>query len=131
MGYHHYERSGCTKMTIDISNHMHDTLIDSLIEGEMPISIIVDDSTDAGNVHYKIVYFQTIEVVSPLIYFYKLIEIKSATGCAGFEALRLSFESEKKADFHRYMKENLIGFASDGKSNVRYTLYVSQIRTDY
>lgn len=40
-------------MTRHISKHIHDTLIDNLIESKMPISIIVDDTTDAGNVHYK------------------------------------------------------------------------------
>lgn len=57
MGSHNFERSGCTKMTQDISNHMHDSLIDSLIESNMPISIFIDDSTDKGNIHYKIAYF--------------------------------------------------------------------------
>lgn len=79
----------------------------------MPISIIVDDSTDAGNIHYKIVYFQTIEEVNPVIYFYKLIKLESATGFGGFEALRKAWESEKSG-FSQYMQHNLIGFASDG-----------------
>lgn len=114
MGYHHYERTACTAMTIDISNAMHDTLIDSLIKSKMPISIIVDDTTDVKNVHFKIVYFQTIEVVNPVIYFYKLIELKSGTGLAGFEALQLSWQSEKRKEFYEYMQQNLIGFASDG-----------------
>lgn len=70
MGTHHFERTSCVRMTIDISSNMHKTLISSLIDKQMSISIIIDDSTDVGNVHYKIVYFQTIEVTSPVIYFY-------------------------------------------------------------
>lgn len=104
MGIHHYDRQSCTKMTVDISMQMHETLINNLIESKMPISIIVDDSTDAGNIHYKIIYFQTIEAVNPVIYFYELIELKTGTGFGSFEALRIAWESEKNADFQLYMK---------------------------
>lgn len=116
MGFHHYDRTACTRMTIDISNNMHDTLIAYLIKNNMPISIIVDDTTDVKNIHYKIVYFQTIEDVNPVVYFYKLVELKSGTGLGGFEALRQSWQSEEKKEFYNYMQNNLIGFASDGAS---------------
>lgn len=114
LGFHHYERSGCTAITNHISEQMHEILINNLLKSKMPISIIIDDTTDAGNVHFKIVYFQTIENSNPVIYFYKLIETKSETGLAGFEALRSAWISEERKDFHKYMEENLIGFASDG-----------------
>lgn len=114
MGHHHYGRTGCTDMTIHISKHMHDILIKNLIKSQMPISVIVDDSTDAGNIHYKIVYFQTIEDFNPVIYFYKLINTTAETGLAGFEGLRLAWEAEDRKDFIEYIQKNLIGFASDG-----------------
>lgn len=114
MGIHHFERTSCARITLDISSKMHETLIDSLIKNQMPISIIVDDTTDAGNIHYKIIYFQTVEVANPVIYFYKLVELKTGTGLGGFEALKLAWESEKRTDFQTYMKQNLIGFSSDG-----------------
>lgn len=117
MGYHHYDRTACTTMTLHISEKMHDTLITNLLKAQMPISVIVDDTTDAGNIHYKIVYFQTIEEYSPVIYFYKLIETTSETGLAGFESLKLSWKNEIKKDFYEYMQKNLIGFASDGAPN--------------
>lgn len=97
---------------LDISDNMHEMLIDSLIKSGMPISIIVDDITDVKNVHYKVVYFQTIEEVSPVIYFYKLIELKSGTGFGGFEALLLSWDSENRKEFYDYIQSNLIGYAS-------------------
>lgn len=90
MGYHHYERAGCNDMTLHTSKQMHDTLVENLIKSQMPILIIVDDTTDVGNIHYKIVYFQTIESLNPVIYFYKLIEMKAETGLAGFEGLRIA-----------------------------------------
>lgn len=114
MGHHHYGRTGCNDMTIHISKHVHKILIENLIQSKMPISVIVDDATDTGNVHYKIVYFQTIEDFSPVIYFYRLIETIPETGLAGFESLKLAWQSEEKKDFYEYMRNNLIGFASDG-----------------
>lgn len=114
LGVHHYERSGCYAMTIELSNYFHEILIDNLIENKNPISLIVDDTTDMGNIHYKIVYLQTIEDTNPVIYFYKLLETKSESGISGFEALRDAFMSEKRVEFHDYMQNNLIGFASDG-----------------
>lgn len=117
LGLHHYERSACTEMTIEISKYMHEMLINSLIKNNMPISIIVDDTTDAGSIHYKIVYFQTMENTYPVIYFYKLIQTTSETGFAGFEALKNAWISEENKEFVNYMKTNLIGFASDGAAN--------------
>lgn len=113
MGYHHYEHTGCTKMSFFISDVMHDILIDYLIKNQMPISIIVDDTTDLSATHYKIVYFQTIEENRPVIYFYKLIELKAETGEAHFKVLISAWDDEKP-EFSKYMKQNLIGFASDG-----------------
>lgn len=72
MGYHHYERSGCT-----------------------PISIIVDGSTDSGLIYYLIVYFQTVVNETPVIYFYRIIEIKDESSLGHFEALTHSWETEK------------------------------------
>lgn len=114
LGYHHYERSGCVSMTLHLSNSFHEILIDYLIAKKNPISLIIDDTTDKGNNHFKIVYFQTIEDNNPVIYFYKLIETKSEKGISSFEALRDAFKSEKRSQFHDYMQNNLIGFASDG-----------------
>lgn len=95
MGYHHYERTGCTKMSQFMSDIMHEILIEYLTENKMPISIIVDDTTDLSTVHYKIVYFQTMEDNRPVIYFYKLIELKAETGEAHFEAVRSAWGNEK------------------------------------
>lgn len=114
LGIHHYERSGCTAMTIEISKYMNEILIENLVKSQMPISIIIDDTTDAGNNHFKIVYFQTIEETNPVIYFYKLINTTSETGLAGFEALIDAWKSEENKQFLNYMQNNLIGFSSDG-----------------
>lgn len=114
LGFHHYERSGCVAMTLELSKYFHEISIDYLIENKNPISLIVDDTTDMSNNHFKIVYFQTIEDTNPVIYFYRLIETKSESGISGFEAIRNGFMAEKRTEFHIYMQKNLVGFASDG-----------------
>lgn len=117
MGFHHKDRTACATMAIDISDNMHDILIDNLIKSKMLISIIVDDTTDVKNVHFKVIYFQTIiEYNNPVIYFYKLTELKSGSGFDGFEAMRLSWESDPRKEFYEYIQNHLIGFASDGAS---------------
>lgn len=40
MGVHHYDRKGATRMTESISNNMHKTLIQSLIQNDAPISLM-------------------------------------------------------------------------------------------
>jgi len=52
LGYHHYERTAATRMTMMISEKMHEILIKSLTSKQSPLSIIVDGSTDAGQNHY-------------------------------------------------------------------------------
>lgn len=115
MGYHHYDRSGCTRMTEFISETMHNTMIDTLLNKNVPISIIVDGTTDSSRIHYLIVYFQTIENDNPVIYFYRLLEVNDESALGLFTIITQAWEKEK-GDFVNYMKRNLIGFASDGAS---------------
>lgn len=113
MGYHHYERTSCFRMTELISKHMHQTLVDNIMKQNVPISLIVDGTTDSSRVHYLIVYFQTIENNNPMIYFYRLLEVHQETSEGLFNALTDAWKKESK-DLYAYMKSNLIGFASDG-----------------
>lgn len=60
-----------------------------------------------STIHYKIVYFQTIE---------NSIELKSKKGEANFECVTSAWENEGQ-NFYDYMQKNLIGFASDEAGN--------------
>jgi len=116
MGHHHLERTSATRMMMLISLDMHKTLIRSVCSKKLPISIIVDSSTDASQNHYLIVYFQRIENDVPVIYFYKLIKLAADESAAGlFRAIENQITSDGPA-FTNNVKENLIGFASDGAS---------------
>lgn len=113
MGYHHYERTSCMRMTTVMSKTMHDTLIEQLLSKNVPISIIIDGTTDSSRIHYLIVYFQTMENDNPMIYFYRLIEVNDESSLGFFEALENAWKKEN-GDFYGYMHNNLVGFASDG-----------------
>lgn len=115
MGRHHYERTSCTRITEFISRKMHETLITSLLEKNVPISIIIDGSSDTSRIHYLIMYFQTIEKDYPVIYFYRLLEVNDETSLGLFNLIKNAWESES-GNFLNYMKRNLVGFASDGAS---------------
>lgn len=92
MGRHHYERTSCTRMTEFISKTMHKTLIDFLLQKDVPISIIVDGSSDTSRIHYQIVYFQTIENENPVISFYRLLEVHHETSLDLFKLIRQAWE---------------------------------------
>lgn len=80
-------------MTLELSKQFHDILNENLIKNENPIFLIIDDTTDVGDNHYKIVYFQTIEDTHPAIYSYKPIETKSKSGISGFKTLRITADA--------------------------------------
>lgn len=113
MGFHHYEKTSCTRMTVFISEKMHSTLIENIMKTNVPVSIIVDGTTDSRLIHYLIVYFQTIENEIPMIYFYRLLELPDETSLGHFEVITKAWK-EEKGDFYGYMQNNLVGFASDG-----------------
>lgn len=114
MGFHHFSRKSATTMTEVMSNLMHETLMKHLVAKNSPVSIILDGSTDISRTHNMIVYFLAVEDHTPVMYFYKLIECSLDQSANGFFiALKDAF-SKEKVDFIQYLKNNLIGYISDG-----------------
>lgn len=114
MGCHHYDRKSATLMMELMSSTMHETFIKHLVSKNLPLSIILDGSTDSSENHFLIVYFQAMEENVPIVYFYKLIEISVDETAAGyFKSLADSFIEEER-DLYNHLRHNLIGFASDG-----------------
>lgn len=115
MGLHHYSRTGAIEMMEVISSVMHKSLIDHLLSKNIPISIIIDGTTDSNAKHTLIVYFQAIEDSSPVVYFYKLIETTSDGTAQGlYKSLSEAIQDEER-DLYNYVKRNLVGYASDGE----------------
>jgi hypothetical protein len=117
MGFHHANRKAATTMMEVISQKMHEILLTNLVKNsDIPISIIVDTSTDNSGKHYLIVLFQTAEEERPIVYFYKLVHLGMDETADGLcNSLIRSFQNEN-IDLYSYLKRNLIGFASDGAS---------------
>jgi hypothetical protein len=56
LGVYHYERTSATRMLNSISKEMKNTLKDYLKSSNMPISILVDMTTDASVKNYLCVH---------------------------------------------------------------------------
>ena len=114
MGYHHYGRTAAVRIIELIGETMHESLVTHLTNKNHPLSIIIDSSTDSGQNHYLIVYFQALENEVPRVYFYKLILLDADESAYGlFESLKKEWTKEKYS-FMSHLRKNLIGFASDG-----------------
>ena len=96
---------------------MHEILLTNLVKySDIPISTILDSSTDNSGRHYLIVLFQTLEEERPIVYFYRLIHLDMDESADGLcNSLITSIQNEN-LDLYSYLKRNLIGFASDGAS---------------
>lgn len=71
-------------------------------------------SSDLQRTHNMIVYFLAVEDHVPIMYFYKLIECSLDQSADGlFKALKNAFV-EEEVDFIQYLRNNLIGYISDG-----------------
>lgn len=114
MGYHHFDRSGVTRMVESISHYMHEILVKHLIESASPFSLILDTSSDIEGRHYIITYFQALEDNTPIVYFYKLIEMSADLSAKAHFDLIVKAITEEKQDLLKYFKSKMVGFASDG-----------------
>lgn len=117
MGMHHANDHAASDMTELIGSTMHAETITHLMDTKTPLSIIVDGSTDLHSQKYLIVYFQAMELNEPKVYFYKLIPVDYEDADSMLTALLDCFEQDSD-DFKKYIKDNLVGFASDGASSM-------------
>lgn len=116
VGFHHFDKTGATRMMAVISMEMHLTLLKTIKEKNYPCSLIVDTSTSIGLYHYLTVLIQTLENERPVIYFYRLIEVGEDSSADGLlRALKGAIYSED-IDIMPSLKDNVVGFGSDGAS---------------
>ena len=112
IGYNHYERTSALRMAELISETFHQQLTDYILQSDSPWSIICDGASDPRQNHYLTVLLQGIEHNLPKVYFYRLILIGSDETAEGLMQLLINaFEDDGIKD---KMKQNLIGFTSDG-----------------
>uniref|UniRef100_A0A915KNL8 Transposase n=1 Tax=Romanomermis culicivorax TaxID=13658 RepID=A0A915KNL8_ROMCU len=114
MGYHHYDRISASHMALVISEEMYKMLIQLLTSKQYPLSIIIDSSTDASQNHYLIAYFQALENGTPVVYFYKLVQLDVDEIAAALLNKLVETWNKEPHRFTQHLKKNLRGYASDG-----------------
>ena len=98
-----------------MSQSIHTNLIKYLQTYDGPISVMLDGSTDRSQNHYLTVYLQALEQErTAVVHFYKLFSI-GTIGTAE-ELLKALIEEFEKDIMLEYLKNNLIGYGSDGAS---------------
>ena len=129
LGEIHRSRFIAKTMTLFISKQMHKLLLVHLYKNQYPISLIIDSTTDKGSNHYMIMYLRSLESERnpqtneitreyPIVYFYSLERINYDESAQGYmNTISQKFNSENTVvgkNFENIIKQNLIGFASDG-----------------
>ena len=105
-----------TEMTAIISRLMHDKLIESIKTNGNPLSIIVDASTDKGNIHQLVVLFHTLENEVPNTYLYGLLPLGTVTTAQAQTDVLI--DQLKKDGMYDHVKNHIISFVSDGARRV-------------
>lgn len=130
VGYHHYDKNGAIRMIDSMSRYMHEILVNHLVKSASPFSIILDTSSDIEGRHYMVTYLQAIEDNTPIVYFYKLIEMTQDVTAQGHYNVLMNAINEEKQDMSQYFKRYMVGFASDGASVMtrKYNGLVTKVR---
>lgn len=118
MGIHHYDKTAATKMMSCMSAHMHRLLLQHMVSQNLPFSIIIDGSSDKTDIHYLIIYFQILENNIPSVVFYRLIQTSSDVTALGYFNSIINAIKSEEVDLHTYMRNNLIGYISDGENTM-------------
>lgn len=119
MGFHHFDKTSAQRMVSVISDTMHSTMITSIIKQNVPISIIIDGSTDVMSIPYLIIYFQTLEVNVPIVYYYALVTTTARHTADEYFNVLMNRMDEENVELSLYLKNNLVGFISDGEAVMR------------
>lgn len=94
--------------------------------------MIVDSITDGNDQQYFLVYFESTEDFSPVIYFYKMIAAPTDTSGSGyFKCLSDTFQ-EDGIEFYAYLQNHLYGFAAEASAEMmdRVNGLVAYIRNE-
>lgn len=83
IGSHHHSFNAASQMVSTISDTMHISLFESLIENKKPFSLLLDSSSDITGKHFLLVYIESLESNDP---------------CRGESGLRFSKPGPPKPD---------------------------------
>lgn len=80
MGSRYRSRYGARKIVEVVSATMHKKLLEFLKQQDKPFSLIVDATTNTQNIPFFVVYIMTLEFMTPVVYFYRLVELTEGEG---------------------------------------------------
>ena len=115
IGSHFHYRVGFIRITRVIGDVFKTKLKNHLTCTDYPLSLLVDTSNDNNHNKYLSVLIQTIEKDRPIVYFYRLLELKDETGAGMFDALFKAFHED---EIDNIIRDRLTGFASDGAASM-------------
>ncbi|PAA56523.1 hypothetical protein BOX15_Mlig001790g1 [Macrostomum lignano] len=115
MGSHHKHRKSAAAMVESISNTMHRTFVNYIKSADnLPISIVLDTTSDIHSNSYVMIYFRVLENSQPLMFFYRFKRLTEVeTGRSIYELLIRLFSDDKLED---EIKRRLWGVTTDGAS---------------
>ncbi len=112
-GIFHKSRTSAKEMTMSMSEVLHLKLLEMLKKQKIPISIIVDTSTDSMGRNLLMIYLRVFYSNWPHVFYYKTLHIKSEAAEAMFQDI---LKQLRKDDLEATIIQNLIGMATDGAS---------------
>ena len=122
VGSLHHNTNSATQIIEIVSANMHSILVEALKKWNKPFSMMLDGSEDISGIPYLgVMLISSLENDRLSIYLYKVIELEvEHTGEAIFELFWKQI-IEDGLDYH--FRKNLVGYASDGGSNMKYTFF--------
>lgn len=57
LGFHHFDKCGAINMLESMSAHMHALLMKHIVSKNLPLSIVIDRSSDSSENKYLIIFF--------------------------------------------------------------------------
>ena len=98
---------------IFLSEIADNNLSEYLLTENLPISILVDESTNSKHENFLIILIQIPQNHWPVVYFFDLVQVLSADADTLFGHILEAFEKRGLLD---YLKSQLVAIASDGAS---------------
>lgn len=109
-----YSHNACNNIIEHVASCMTQEIVKQVISSKSKFSILVDESTSVSNVQSMIVYIRTEFDNQVCVYMLGLIPVEKETS-AGLEQILVSYLNCVGLT-DEIMKEQLIGFCSDGAS---------------
>ena len=118
LGFHYANSHGQKLITMSISDTMHDDFCKRLARDKPELSILLDTSSDVASLASLAISFQTYDEHQNLrLYLYRVLDVSE--GESTVQLFQKFEEALKRDNLYNYVKDSVVGFASDGAKNVK------------